>query len=237
MFGPIREDAVSRWASSTKRVGCGVDECYAASVECSWQERAVEASGYCHISLFCSLAEWACNLTDLLTDDRYDSLDLANPDHAQVLARFYTRILLVASELFADFDRLAMEAKQTKDQQAARSFLSPSGAPTWIHDCQGFINQVCKHKYGNIHQCNHHLPIICEDDKSALSFSNPIRVGSVDIKHGDAICFPSLSSVCDAICDAYSAIDSLFKADADAFKRICDAFNDPSCADAKQDGA
>jgi hypothetical protein len=235
MFGSIRQSVVNRWAANTKRVGCGVEECYADSMECSWQQHAVDDLGYCHISLFCSLADWACNMTDVLTDERYDHLDLADTEHAQVFSRFYTRVLLVASELLADLEKIAMQSPTIKDLQGARRFLSPSGSETWIHELHGFINQVCKHKYGNIHQCNHHLPICFEDAKSSIVFSNPIKVGAVDTKGADSIQFPSLISVCDAICNAYSTVDMLFKNDSDTFKRICDKFNDPSCAEEEAD--
>ena len=62
-------------------------------------------------------------------------------------------------------------------------------------------------------------------------------VGSVDTHSGDAIQFPRLASVCNAICHAYSVIDELFKRDKAAFKTICDAFDDPSCGEAEADKA
>ncbi len=237
MFQTIRQNAVSQWTATTKRQGCGLDECYADSIECAWQTRAMDDLGYCHISLFCSLADWACNMTDVLMDHRFDAMDFVDANHSQALSRFYTRVLLVASEVFADLEKIAVEAGHCKDIASARAFLSSNTAPAWIDDLHQFINRVCKHKFKNIHQCNHHLPICFEDEISRTGHANPIRVGSVDIEGGDAIQFPRLASICDAICGAYAKIDELFQADEVAFKKICDKFDDPSCLDAEREKA
>jgi hypothetical protein len=237
MFQTIREDAVSKWAATTKRQGCGLDENYADSIECVWQTRAINGLGYCHISLFCSLADWACNMTDVLTDHRFDAMELLDANHSQVLSRFYTRVLLVASEVFGDLEQLAVEAGRCKDQTSARTFLSPDTDPGWINNLHHFINRICKHKFKNLHQCNHHLPICFEDQTPATAPANPIRLGNVDIEGGDAIQFPRLISICDAICVAYRKIDEVFQADEDVFKRICDRFNDPSCTDEEPEEA
>lgn len=237
MFQATRENAVSQWVANTKRQGCGSDECYADSIECAWQTRAIDVLGYCHISLFCSLADWACNMTDVLTDHRFDAMTFADANHSQVLSRFYTRVLLVASEIFADLENLVVEAGCCKDQSSARTFLSPDTDPGWINNLHHFINRVCKHKYKNIHRCNHHLPICFEDQIPPTGHANPIRVRNVALESGDAIQFPCLSSICDAICVAYAKVDAIFKADEDAFKRICDKFNDPSCLEGEPEEA
>jgi hypothetical protein len=86
--------------------------------------------------LFCSLADWTCNITDILTDHRFDQLDLEDELGGEIVARFYTRFLLVASELFVDLEQLGMDARQDNDRQRARQFLSPNHDETWLHNLQ-----------------------------------------------------------------------------------------------------
>ena len=63
--------ALNYCEATTGRNRIGANDDITGSWECGWQDRAT-AEGYGHISVFCSMGEWATNLSDLLTDDRFD---------------------------------------------------------------------------------------------------------------------------------------------------------------------
>jgi hypothetical protein len=153
LFAKSRRLAFEKWQSGTNRQGHGLDERYENSYECRWQYHAQESLGYTHISLFCSLADWAGNITDLLSDTRYDDYDFENHDHHYILARYYTRIMMVIAEHLADLQQMAQVMLEMKSSKAARELISPSDEKNWVNHFHAFVNHICKHKAedGRIH--------------------------------------------------------------------------------------
>jgi len=230
-FKRIRETALDEWLINTRRTGEGVDECCELTIECEWQDRAIDELGFCHISLFCNLSDWGSNITDILTEKRYDNLDPSDQEDCEVLSRYYIRLLLVVSEFFSDLEILVKETCGFNEMKQAREFLSPAGTTTWLDDLHQFINRICKHKYGNIYRCNHHLPIYLEDWQGAPVAESAIRVGSVDLVNSDSVQYPKLGDlVCECV-QTLQRVDNFFQSNPESFARICNKFNDRSCAE------
>ena len=226
-FGDIRNAALTHWLENSKHSlnDIGHDE-YANAFECDWQLRA-EEEDFSHISLFCSIGDFAGNITDLLTDTRFDNLTAANEEERAILFRYYTRVLLVSSEVFTDFQDLWKEMNDAT-QGSARTALSTSLS---IKKVQGFINQICKHKHRNWHLCNHHNWMLFEDFDELSESDNALSIGNCSITDAnarsiDSVVMPSLIKVLTGICDAYQTVDTKFKDDAAIFQIICNKYQE-----------
>jgi hypothetical protein len=104
-YSKIRKDALKQWESHSKRV-FKKTEILTDSFECKWQNEA-EAFGYNHISIFCSIGQFGSHITDLLRDHRFDKYEFDQSGGInEMLFRYYSRILLIASEIFTDFQDL-----------------------------------------------------------------------------------------------------------------------------------
>jgi len=194
----------------------------ARSFECKWQDRATLELGYEHISIFCSLGEWASNISDILNDASRDRCDFLNDEHRQALFRYYTRFFLVVSEMLSDFEEIVQKT-QSLQSKKARDFLS--GKRGEVHSLVGFVNTVCKHKVKSLHRCNHHLPIWFEDCSESHSFTRPISIGNLDFDQADGILVPKLSCFIDVILHCYARLDDLFEKETDRFRIICNEYN------------
>jgi hypothetical protein len=229
LFGKSRRLAFEKWQLGTSRQGQGIDERYHNSYECRWQRHAQENLGYTHISFFCSLADWAGNITDLLSDKRYDNCDFENSEHCLILARYYTRILMVIAEHLADLQKIAEVMRQMNISQA-RKLISPSNEENWVDNLQGFVNNVCKHKAeeNRIHYCNHHLPLHFADMSNVCRYENPTSLSNVKPENPKAIQYPKLGLLIDRVLTAYEQVDSIVIKDEAACRRICDKCDDPN---------
>jgi len=227
LFGPIRQAAVARWESGSQRTCTSIAECYDESYECRWQHRATDDGPFSHISIFCSLADWSCNISDTLTDPRYDNLDLTDIDDQEVLARFFTRFLMVVAETFSDLEAIMNYCTGRRD---ARDLLSSSNR--WVDRFHCFANRVCKHKFNNLHVCNHHIPLCFDDLADPCAFTTPICIAHLDIQNADALQFPSLIVVIDAVNFGYQTINQFFDDHPDAFDRLCQHFDETDPAPA-----
>ena len=223
-FGDIRRQAFQLWEQGTSRNCQLVNDDFSGSFECKWQDRAFDL-GYEHISIFCSLGEWANNISDILQDESYDYYDFLNDDHRKALFRYYTRLLLIISEMLCDFEEIVqkMELPQSKK---AREFLSSKRGE--VHSILGFINNICKHKVASLHQCNHHLPIWFEDCKQSHTFAHPISIEKLDFDQPDGILVPKFGYFVQVILNCYSRLNELFEKETDKFKMICDEYNGTS---------
>jgi hypothetical protein len=226
LFGPCRVAALEQWQTGTNRTGCDIEECYNESYECRWQLRAQDEFECTHISLFCSLADWSCNISDLLTDTRYDNHDFDHNAHQDILARYYTRLMMVIAEHLADLQYIAKEM----GARTARQQISSPQDLKWVDNFHSFVNRVCKHKTGdnNIHHCNHHLPYCFGDMNNPCRFINPIQFSTVDLKSGDSIRYPKLAELIDGVLTAYSQVDQLLMADESKFNEMVKKFDDPN---------
>jgi hypothetical protein len=185
-FGAVRNEALERWKQLADPCGhtylfnlpaSGTEapliwQLFGYPISCQWQVTA-GSSGFGHISIFCSVWEWAANLTDLLLDCRFDHYVIGQPEtHSDreatdisslllqgapaVLVRHYFRTLIIAAETLED---LTILLKSMSDNSAAkknaRSDLSQASLP--VDELLKYVNTICKHK-GDLHGCNHHLP-------------------------------------------------------------------------------
>lgn len=226
-FGACRMAAVEAWRNCSHRTVCGIKECYDGAYECQWQTKAMDEHGFNHVSLFCSLADWSCNITDLLTDERFDDLDFESEEDCYSLARFYTRFLLVVAEVFSDLSDIVKKVRPDFDEKKARQFLSSPDVAGSVDGVQQFVNTVCKHKVNRIHLCNHHLPFCFLDMAAPCQFDRPLTIGTMDLMTCDAIQYPSLLTVIEVIGFAYQTIDQSFNEDIESFTRLCRAYDQP----------
>lgn len=221
-FGNIRRQSFLLWEQETNRNCDLVNDDITGSFECKWQDRATIDFGYEHISIFCSLGEWANNISDNLQDVSCDNYNFLDDDHRQALFRYYTRLLLIVSEMLCDFEEIVQKIGLLESKKA-REFLSSKKGE--MDSLLGFINTVCKHKVGNLHHCNHHLPIWFEDCKESFTFAKPIYIGNLDFDQPDGMLIPKLSYFVQVILNCYSRLDELFEKETDKFKMICDEYN------------
>jgi len=250
-YSQIRKDALRHWKNRSNRVFKATDN-LSNSIECSWQNTAYDL-GYNHISIFCSIGQFGSHVTDLLRDYRFDKYEYDQSDEInELIFRYYTRILLIASEIFTDFQDLYIIADQkmtTKQlggisgvnlrthQDNARWDLA-SGTKD-IKDLLDFVNKICKHKTSNFHICNHHIDFLFEDfhadikrKKRKIELGNINQFTSYDKqtlkKHlkPNFIVIPRLTYVIDLIVGGYGVLDNLFNSDKTKFEFICKHYED-----------
>lgn len=246
-----RKEALKHWKSRSKRVFKVTDN-FSNSIECNWQKSAF-ALGYNHISIFCSIGQFASHITDLLRDNRFDKYEFdQSEDVNELIFRYYSRILLITSEILTDFQDLYIIADQkltTKRlggiqgtplrtyQDTARQNLS-NGTKN-IKYLLDYINKICKHKTSNFHICNHHIAYLFDDfHKDIKNKKKKIELGKINEfisydsqtlekhKKPNFIVVPKLHFIIDIIIDGYKVLDDLFNNDQSKFEFICKHYDD-----------
>lgn len=231
-FGPIRKATLSYWADQTGRELTDIfnrpllTDSFSGAYECDWQKKYSDG----HVNLFCSLGDWACNLTDLLKDDRFDDFDLDNEEESIVLFRFYTRIMLITSELLTDFQDMYIQAENLNGSSfsknsAARTFYFPNETPNRITKIFNFINHVCKHKTQHIHLCNDHLPIYFEDSYKRKRKLKYLSINDSDAASKNAIQVPKLDYLIRAIIICYRRTNVYFKTNKPKYISLCQRYS------------
>lgn len=222
LFRNTRKQAFYRWEAGTNRDCELLNDDITESLECRWQNRARDELGYEHISIFCSLGEWASNISDILKDASLDRCDFLKDEHREALFRYYTRFSLVVSEMLSDFEKIVQETKSLQAKKT-REFLSRERGE--VDSLLGLVNNLCKHKVKGLHTCNHHLPIWFEDCSERHSFTRPISIGNLDFDQPDGILVPKLSYFIDVILHCYARLDDLFEKETEGFRMICNEYN------------
>jgi hypothetical protein len=241
MFDTIRRTTLEYWLQQTGRriqvygtptSRIAVDN-YSAGFECKWQNEArnVINDNDWHVPHFCSLGDWASNISDALLDDRYDGLPLlvTYDDYSQLLFRYYTRFLLIISELindFVDLQDLIQLDTETKDRRQDLSNLLD------VSKLAGYINSVCKHKADpqqetNFYHCNHHLPIFFEDSRQICPFRNPITKTKPSVNEPDGVLVPKLSDLVSIVLRGYHLLDDGIRANPHKFETFIRKFGKP----------
>lgn len=230
-FYEIRRTALECWAGCTKRqlvdeIGELSSDNFVGAYECTWQNSFADK----HVNLFCSLGEWGCNITDILRETRYDYLDLTNESEAKVVFRYYTRFLLVLSEMLTDFQDIYIHFEQLeklkKPKFAARQFYSQLYKKDMYTEVLNFINSVCKHKTQHIHSCNNHNKIIFEDAGVIPLGYNYIRLGECNTgMDKNAILVPYLHHFINLLTGSYFLLDEHFKLYPQKFEQLCLKFS------------
>lgn len=250
-FADIRRNALQLWKTRSKRVFKVTDN-FDRSIECEWQDAAY-SNGYNHISIFCSLGSFVSHLTDLLRDYRYDKYEFDQSDNVnETLFRYYSRILLITSEVLTDFQDLFILAENKlttkglrrltgqilrQHQDNARHALSNNS--NRIAEMLDYINKICKHKTANLHICNHHIKYLFQDfhkniqhTKNRIEFHNINNYTSYDEatfkknSNAEFLVIPSLHYIIEVILDGYTVIDNLFRTDPTKIEFICEHFEE-----------
>lgn len=247
----VRKDVLTNWKYRSNRVFKVTDN-LVDTIECSWQNKSFDL-GYNHISIFCSIGQFVSHITDLLRDYRFDKYEFDQSEEInELIFRYYSRILLIASEIFIDFQDLFILAdeKLTTNQlnrfpkkelrikqDNARQKLAKDTEK--IKKLLDYINKICKHKIANFHICNHHIQFLFEDfhknikvQKRKIELGNINTFTSYDSKtlkkniKPDYIVVPKLKYIIDLIIDGYKVLDDLFNTDQTKFEFICQFYED-----------
>lgn len=236
-FENIREYALwDVWALETNRELVTSDDpkyvnlirdIYWHSFECVWQNKAgdLKTDVNWHVPHFCSLGDWAGNITDLLTDIRYDRLSFTVPIDQEFLFRYYVRVLLIASEILADFEVILRDANLVEGSHTVKNRRKALSGRVDVEQLMQYINAVCKHKSSQgLHLHNHHLKYWFEDSNIACPFTNPISPAKTDFQgydKPDGIVVPELAKIIMALTDGYAKLDELFERNPEEFAAFC----------------
>lgn len=201
-FEEIRINAWERWQEKLNRhrQSTELTDDYSESLLCQWQTACTEEVGL-HCSFYCSLGDWLNNISDDLTDPRFDRLD---SDDYEILFRYYTRVIKLVSEVLEDFVTLHGKVKNLKGKKAmGADFSNTFWGESELSDLSGFINSVTKHKAEgrNLHVCNHHLTIVFADF-GAKEEENQIRTDQLNwdnVNNETTILMPSLNYLVDVV--------------------------------------
>lgn len=200
-FGEIRLQVLKNWHEGLdrKRNEGELTDDYSESAWCKIQNECTDNGKHC--SFICSLGDWLDNISDLLHDNRFDELTEENYD---VLFRYYTRILLLVSEVIEDFVMLNKQILNLdRKKEASRDLENGILTANELKELSQFINTVCKHKTenNNLHVHNHHL-LIEFNDLGATEHDNQIRLNNQDwtsINQDTTILIPSLKYFIDLV--------------------------------------
>ena len=216
-FREVRLKAQKHWLSSTQRKRYINDVVYSA-FECHWQNNYVSTG--MHNSFFCSMGEWNTHITDLLFENNYDSYDFVTPRYNKALFRFYTRFLLVTSEIMTDFQDFIMHIKKIK-QDDARNLLDRTVPVFTTQELFDYINNICKHKHGDpakskhhkYHRINHHIDYYFRDSYVRPTFPviNINNYKSITLTGKEQVEVPKLIDIIDQIIWGYGIIDILLR--------------------------
>ena len=192
-FEEIRLRALDLWYKGLdrNRNENSLTDDYSESKWCSIQDECTSNGKHC--SFICSLGDWMDNVSDLLHDTRFDKL--SREDYPAVF-RFYTRILLIISEILEDFVNLNAQIQGLASKPASRDLEKDILHDKELKDISDFINTVCKHKSesDNLHVHNHHLLIEFVDFDDPED-ENQIRLGKLkldEFNSDTSILMPSL---------------------------------------------
>jgi len=241
-FEQIRKPALNSWLHETNRVRQNNTDLFSASFECEWQNefQPPDPNRTDHYSVFCSLADWNTNLTDLLDDARHDHLDYSNDAHKEIILRQYTKVMLIVSEILTDFQdilstfragQIIDKNKLSKEARLSRQMLEKNLPTATVSNLFEFINNVVKHKLNNVHFCNHHLHLHFEDSGEANVYKSTVTIHNLPdyttksfflfnkpAKVADSIEIPQLSFITAIIINGYKVLDKEFRNAPKAFK-------------------
>ena len=209
-FGEIRKEALDYWLSETKRASDD-DVMVFGTYESIWAEKYTSMD--MHNSLFCSMGDWNSHITDVLKDTSLDSIEFEDEFKSEVLFRYYTRFLLIISEVLSDFITL-MGLLENVEKVKAKKLLSSQKLEFDIKNLFGYINNICKHKIEKsseiaLHNRNHHCDKVFADTPQYKRADNAVHVGDY-VKNGFVkvqIESPRLKEVINQVLFCYSKVD------------------------------
>lgn len=210
--------AKKRWLKETKRVRY-INDNINDALECKWQMIIPDRNK--HISIFCSIGEWGSNITDVLCDLSIDHLDFENKNHRNSIFRYYTRLLLIVSEILTDFQEFIIYFKSFKDkdkklnQNKARILMIDRRLPFTTQQLFDYINHICKHKfadakkYSKYHLCNHHIDYDFKDSKSFRHDTKNICITDLTFKETEKLEILSLVEIINQVLFCYDKLDEI----------------------------
>jgi hypothetical protein len=214
-FKKIRKDCLKYWKKETKRKR-SINDNVRDSIECLWQNKYVSSNDM-HNSIYCSIAEWNTHISDLLGDSRLDKLKFTRVKDSQSIFRFYTRVLLISSEILTDFQDFLILFEGI-NQKKARKLLYDNSNEFSFQELIDFINYICKHKIGHdkyqkYHFYNQHIIYHFKDSglpcvSKKISIKN---VKTIKVTGGECLEIPLLRSIIKQIVFAYSVVDNSLK--------------------------
>lgn len=209
-FKDIRVKAFKNWLKGLQRTReeGELSDDYGDSYICRWQDKYTSEGKHC--SVLCSIADWLDNISDLLTDSRYDNQTINDSD---VLFRFYTKVLLIVSEIIEDFIGLHATIKELNKKNASRDIEIRGFEHEELLKISHYINSVCKHKIEkhNYHVHNHHLTHEFEDF-GAMIHENQIRLDNLSwesTNHNTTILLPQLEYFTETVIKLNKIFDEL----------------------------
>lgn len=231
-FEEVRTDALAEWLRRRplhRKIDDKNGQIYLSQQHTFEHRVQHDRQGDKHINILCSMMAYSENITDILTDNRWDQKRFGFDDYNHhfdencpgilfypeddddVLFRVYTKLWLIASELFEDF--IALHQLTLKVSKAtSQEFLSPN--KTELHQILGFTNRVFKHRDDGFHIANDHLKILFEDSGHLFEFNNPISLTSIskeDFKgEPDSLVIPKMRFIIDILIHGYDKLFGLF---------------------------
>lgn len=216
-----------KWLSASKRERKGLTDIFKNSLECQWQKRAASL-GYGHISLFCSLGKFTTNITDILSDQRFDELSYDDPAHHQIILRQYCKLSLVVSEILTDIKDVYQNSTGKRGADTKKE-ISKTDNPDAVNRLICFINHVFKHKCNGLHKCNHHTTLCFDDKGRDCCQGNTLDISCASTKKCeeeiDTIIIPKMTEIIERVIQAYDKLDKLFSDDRTAFEKICKTYS------------
>ena len=213
----IRETVLKSWLDHTGRESSSDSkwDAYTNAHECNWQDKACD-NGFAHISYFCSFGTFNSHITELLTDARFDDLEIdsCDPNDSEVIFRYYERILLVASQSLEDFEDMIGVIRKIKTSKDKRKALGES-----VDNAFSFINNINKHKKNHFHRCNHHIAVVFEDANPSFNSSEALSWGNNKTNY-NTVYVPKLQTIIDCLLSCYDVINSEF-CNSEKFDRFC----------------
>ena len=228
-YGKVRKSILENWLTKSKRKRAtnSFEDDFSESLVCEWQNKWQDG----HVSVFCSIGEWSSNISDILSDEKYDYRYYITD--SEVLFRLYTRFLMVISELIEDLQHINSIIKDIDPddkKKSGRDFEQDFFEIKELKRISDFINKICKHKITYLHKHNHHLQIVFKDalvdenenfkhDK-IISLTNLTK----DVDDEYWIEIPKLNYFIEVVIKCFNKIDAVFKEDENNFIKICQKF-------------
>lgn len=228
----VRESNLAKWLSNTNRERNGVIETFNNSLECKWQRRARDL-GLGHISIFCAFGRANNNITDILTDERFDHLIFSNDEDKAIIFRQYYKLGLLISESLTDFQDIVIKANK-ESTKSSRKLVSKIKNPESVDKMLSYCNHIFKHKCKGIYKCDHHSTLCFDDLGRDCCMGNVLDIDNASpIKceeNIDTIVIPKMDEMIERIIQAYEKLDELFESDESTFKNLCIIYSDLKAA-------
>mgnify|MGYP003547670391 FL=1 len=143
--------------------------------------------------------------------------------------RFYTRVMLVVSELLTDFQDIYLHARNLnpgrQNNATARTFYFPNETPDRVTRVLNYINSTCKHKTQHIHICNDHLPIHFQDSSQRRRRLNYLSLADTTPAGKTGILVPELEYLIRTILTCYRRINSYFRQNRPNYQSLCQRYS------------